>query len=116
MYHIFLKKANFSFVLREKIQLIKTLVIKHRLTKKIYYESIFFVFIEIEIHAIFHDTLVQDLWGSTPLHYAFINDLPENVDILLEAGADPTIRDKDNYLYNEEEIPSEPIKNMVDYL
>ena len=59
---------------------------------------------------------VQDLWGSTPLHYAFINDLPENVDILLEAGADPTIRDKDNYLYNEEEIPSEPIKNMVDFL
>ena len=36
----------------------------------------------------------RDAWGRTPLHIAVTINWPDIIDILLEAGGDPTIRDK----------------------
>ena len=33
--------------------------------------------------------------GLTPLHWAAANGTPETIEALLEAGADPTVRDDD---------------------
>lgn len=47
------------------------------------------------------DLNAQDIKGNTPLFFAFATNNTLGVDMLIKAGADPSIRNKDGLLYNE---------------